>query len=364
MSNGKAQPSSNQSAIKTMFDINMKLSDTVNFDNINTTYAGVFEKQKKAINLPVKFNSNNNMELESPIARFHLIYAYLIENTRIVEIFRRVLHESRHGERLGKSTPESEWWLFVTEQLFFRDPFPFLPFSIFSFVRPDSGASRRNAYFRMFGMDLNHGLDDGKPYPYQKPEAANREFVATFESFLTEVWIGIANASNSSGTKPTDDGAIQVLAQRLQEMLTTRRLYGSFLHVEFYSYCMMLWFHNAVFPNDSAIVQSLKADGTGPDERLKKIAERVKLPANRQAFYFFNLAYPLSNLLVLIEDGIFDGPTSNVQPLYDHNKSFKNYDPFNTEKYLDDDMKAIITNWSNATGRNLKERTKDVSVVR
>ena len=31
----------------------------------------------------------------------HLIYAYMIENTRIYEIFRRVLHEFVHGETLG-----------------------------------------------------------------------------------------------------------------------------------------------------------------------------------------------------------------------------------------------------------------------
>ena len=31
----------------------------------------------------------------------HLIYAYMIENTRICEIFRRVVHEFTHGEKLG-----------------------------------------------------------------------------------------------------------------------------------------------------------------------------------------------------------------------------------------------------------------------
>ena len=31
----------------------------------------------------------------------HLIYAYMIENTRILEIFRRVVHEFAQGERLG-----------------------------------------------------------------------------------------------------------------------------------------------------------------------------------------------------------------------------------------------------------------------
>src|SRR5215475_11191035 len=41
----------------------------------------------------------------------HLIYAYMIENTRIYEIFRRVLHEFLHGEKLGSPTAASQIWL-------------------------------------------------------------------------------------------------------------------------------------------------------------------------------------------------------------------------------------------------------------
>ena len=49
-----------------------------------------------------------------------------------------------------------------------------------SHIRP-TRAIRRNAYQRMFSMDLNHGGDDGKPYPYVRAEAANTEFVSTLE---------------------------------------------------------------------------------------------------------------------------------------------------------------------------------------
>src|ERR1044071_830239 len=96
----------------------------------------------------------------------HLIYAYMIENTRVYEIFRRVLHEFLHGEVLGVPTPEAQGWLRNTEELFYRDPPPFSITTITSHIRADLRASRRNAYQRMFGMDLNHGADDGQPYPY------------------------------------------------------------------------------------------------------------------------------------------------------------------------------------------------------
>jgi hypothetical protein len=157
----------------------------------------------------------------------HLIYAYLIENTRIYEIFRRVIYEYRHGERLGVPLAGSQHWLRNTEELFFRDPAPFSIYSVVSYVRPDQGATRRNAYCRMFGMDLNHGIDDNKSYPYIKLDKCNNEFCSTFEEFLREVWVAISNARNETGTNPKDDAAIALLARRLHDMLRTRRTNGN-----------------------------------------------------------------------------------------------------------------------------------------
>src|SRR5262245_48979538 len=57
-----------------------------------------------------------------PLMWDHLIYAYMIENTRIYEIFRRVLVEFLHGEKLGVPRPASQNWLRVTEELFYKDP--------------------------------------------------------------------------------------------------------------------------------------------------------------------------------------------------------------------------------------------------
>ena len=101
----------------------------------------------------------------------HLIYAYMIENTRIYEIFRRVLYEFLYGEKLGVPLPDAQDWLRNTEELFYRDPPPFFITTITSDIRADLRASRRNAYQRMFGMDLNHGTDDGQPYPFVRAEA-------------------------------------------------------------------------------------------------------------------------------------------------------------------------------------------------
>lgn len=280
----------------------------------------------------------------------HLIYAYLIENTRIYEIFRRVLYEYRHGEKLGVPLASAQHWLRNTEELFFRDPAPFSIYSVVSYVRPDQGASRRNAYQRMFGMDLNHGMDDGKPYPYVKPETANREFVSTWEEFLREVWIGISNATNTSGSKPTDDAAIANLARRLHDMLRTRRTNGNLSREEFWFVSMMSWFHLTLEFN-SPIVVSLRAEGSREEERLKKIAERIQLPAHAKSYYFFRLADPMSRILIQIETGTYDDPAA-APALYSPGSP------------VEDDMRLLVTYWSFATGRNMKSKSVPVTVAK
>jgi hypothetical protein len=280
----------------------------------------------------------------------HLIYAYLIENTCIYDIFRQVIYEYRHGERLGVPLASSQHWLRNTEELFFRDSAPFSIYSVSSYIRPDQGASRRNAYYRMFGMDLNHGTSDNKPYPYVKPDNANREFVSTFEEFLKEVWVGIANAGNSSGYKPTDDATISLLARRLNNMLITRRINGNLSQEEFWFVSMMSWFHLSL-EFDSSIVISMRAEGSNEEERLKKIANQVTLPVHAKSYYFFRLADPLSALLTQIEAGTYNN-LDTVPVLY------KDVIPGTANNPVEKQMRLIINYWSLATDRNMKEKVR------
>jgi hypothetical protein len=277
----------------------------------------------------------------------HLIYAYMIENTRVYEIFRRVLHEYRHGEKLG--TPldvETQNWLRNTEELFYSDTAPFLITNVSSHIRSDLRASRRNAYQRMFGMELNHGADDGKPYPYIKAEAANSEFVTTFEEFLREVWVGITYVRATSSANPTDDSKISELAEKLHDMLQSRRHSGNLSREEFAFVSMMSWFH-LTLEFDSPIVKSLRAESTGVENRLFKIAERVGLPAHGLSKSFFDIADPISRLLIQIEMGTYNN-TAAVRALYDKT-ILGGGGP-------EPDIRTIITHWTAITGRDVKAR--------
>jgi hypothetical protein len=271
----------------------------------------------------------------------HLIYAYMIENTRIYEIFRRVVHEFLHGEKLGApGSAATQLWLRNTEELFYRDPPPFSITTLSSHIRPDLRASRRNAYQRMFGMDLNHGADDNSPYPFVRADAANNEFVSTFEELLREVWIGHINRTTTTAN-PTDNAKIEELAHKLHDMLITRRQSGNLSREEFFFVSMMSWFHLSV-DSDLTIIVDLRAQGTSPEQRLFKIAQMVGLPAHGLSRSYFEVADAISAVLTTIETGVLH--QAGAAPTF--------YDP--TVSALADTMNTIITHWSLITGRDMK----------
>jgi hypothetical protein len=82
-------------------------------------------------------------------------------------------------------------------------------------------------------MDLNHGTDEKKEYPYVRAKVSNLEFVNIFEDFLRGVWVGIENVGNVSGPNPTDNATIANLAERLHNMLISRRVTGNLSREEF-----------------------------------------------------------------------------------------------------------------------------------
>jgi len=285
-------------------------------------------------------------EFPPPLRWDHLIYAYMVENTRLYEVFKRVMEELVHGERLGTPTGDAQRWVRTTEELFFKDGAPFLIGSVQSHLRLDLRANRRNWYQRMFSMELNHGGEDGKPYPYTKADAANGDFVATFEELLREVWIGMTYVTATSSANPTDPAKIASLAEKLHDMLRSRRQNGNLSREEFAAVCAMSWFH-LTLEFDSPIVLSLRADATGTEQRLFKMAERVKLPAHGLAKHFFEIADPLSRILIQIETGDYNTPAA-VPALYT---------PVSPSTGSPEEaMRQIIMNWTAIRGVDVKSR--------
>jgi hypothetical protein len=128
------------------------------------------------------------------------------------------------------------------------------------------------------------------------------------------------------------------LVRRLQEMLQSRRNAGTLSREEFDAVAMLSWFHLTV-ETDTDVVVDLNARAQGSADRLLKIGERVGLPAHARADAYFQLAAPMSNVLLAIESNAVTAAPQLYSGFYMN------------------DMLDIITQWSVATGRNVKDAT-------
>ena len=153
----------------------------------------------------------------------HLIYAYLIENTRIFDIFARLLETYAFSEDLETPSPPAQSFWRNTEYLIYGDGMPSMIWNTTSRARRDEIANRQTVYNWMFGIDLSHGVELAKEHSYRKPTASNRDFFPTFEAFASQVWGGIMNAKNVAGANTTDPVAIATARNSSRERFPLRR---------------------------------------------------------------------------------------------------------------------------------------------
>jgi hypothetical protein len=272
----------------------------------------------------------------------HLIYAYVIENTRIFEIFSKVLETYMFSEQLETPSPASQQFWRNVEFLIYGDAMPSMLWTTSSRLRRDEVANRLTTYYWMFGIDLSHAGEIAAQHPYQKPAAANRDFIPTFEAFGREVWRGIVNAKNFSGANDTDATVISTLARRLYDMMATRRINGNLSREEFRAVAIMSFLHLAVLYDSPAVID-LKASASSPEMRLQKIAERVGMTAHPKSKPFFDLAAPFSKLMQAIETASYNEPWQ-APVLYA------------LMSPAADIAEKVIDQYSLATGRDLKSQ--------
>jgi len=297
---------------------------------------------------------------------YHLIYAYLVENSRIAQIFERLIHLYMHDEKLNKATTSQNKlafkWIMNTESLFFSNLSNTNYRNIKTQVRENPESTRRNAYFRMFGMDLAFGdLQANAQVNYYKAEFNNQPFIILFEKLLTEIWQAYTNASNFSGANTTDMFVIVDTAQKIQEMLMSRRTtetdftnyrYFNLSREEYASVAMMSWLYE-VISYDSPLIQFLRCNGGTPGERLINIGNKVGIAAHSKSEGLLDIAPPMNTLLRRIEMGDYNDQEdveliirSQVNPavvgVEDHHRQALK------------ELLQIINNWEKATGHRIK----------
>ncbi len=325
-------------------DINTK----VNYDASGTHAQG--------LSIPINYSSFEKS------STYHLIFAYLVENTRILQIFERMIERYLQDEELGiAEDPIAFNWIQNAERLFFKND-TLRSANIRSLIRPNSDATRRNAYWRMFGMDLAFGDINSSvngQLQYVKAKTSNQQFIALFEKYLSEIWQSYINANNSSGVNTSDINIVVDLATQLRELLIARRGNvgtASYANLnlsreEFSSVLMTSWF-TFIISFDSAVVQFLNCQSSTIGERLIKIGNKVGIPAHNKCQSLFEMAGAASYILRTIEEGgVFDSPSTMPDILKslipggtgtDKNKNFMS------------DFLTVINNWEKATGHFLK----------
>jgi hypothetical protein len=285
----------------------------------------------------------------------HLGYSYVLENTRIVQILRRVVREFRSGEGLGLPSVDTQRWLDATETIMFGAANPMSSWLSTSVVRQDPEAVRRNAYWRYFGLDLAFGTDDNRPPVYDKATAANTSFVRLFEELLFELWQAITNVRNIAGVNASDDDRIFRISEELTYVLRSRRQKNTLKREELAASLVLGWAQLTVSFN-SSLVSDLSATATNPATRLQLIGERVGLPAHSKSSAFFSMADDLSVLLTTIESGIVKGP-EYAWILY-----LEQPPAAQPEKPVGEEARRVITEWAAATGKDLKVRAKPIEI--
>jgi hypothetical protein len=285
----------------------------------------------------------------------HFGYAYALENTRIVQILGRIVREYRNGEGLGVPSRETRKWVEATEALLFGAANPFTAWLSTSSLRKDPEAVRRNAYWRMFGLDLAFGNEDNGAPVYDKAHAANTGFAPLFEELLFELWQAMSNQRNLAGANQSDDDRIFRIAEQLKYVLSSRRQKDMLRREELSAVTALGWAELTV-SFDTPVVLDLGANASSPANRLQIMGERVGLASHSKSASFFSMATEISAFLRVIESGIVSEP-GKAWVLYATEK----VDADGTTS-IGTESRRVITEWAAATGKNLKERSKPVDV--
>jgi hypothetical protein len=288
----------------------------------------------------------------------HLIYAFALENTRAYQILRKVVKEFRTGESLGIPSVSTQRWLDATEGLLLNASNMFPAWLSTSEVRRTSEQVRRNLYWRVLGMDLAFGDEDNKPFTYDKASVANSTFVKLFEELLFEIWQAMTNTRNTSGANVADNDRIYRLAEQLTFILRARRQNQLLAREELAATTVLGWAELTLSTN-TPLVLDLRAQATSAADRLRIIGERVGISPHSRSASFFAMASDLSLFLRTLEAGFVTGPQfawlfyaeTAPAPL-----------PAGAT-LLTGSARRIITEWSAATGRDLKQRVLDVRVA-
>ena len=269
---------------------------------------------------------------EGPRTWHHLAYSYMLENSRAVQIFARTTHALRTSERLGVPSPATVCWLATTEALLSG---ALSTGALGTEQHEAQEAARRNAYWRLFGLDLAFGTDANADASFARPAQANTEFVPHLEQLLVE----LSKSFETAGGAGADLDGADAIADRSQKLGQSLRDHRTSLMIdrqELLAASLLGWIELSLSAS-SPVVRDLALEGASAAERLQDLGARVGIPAHSKAVNLFALGRSLSIMLRLAEDdpvGARNAWADSATPAGAHSR-------------------RVVTEWTAATGRSL-----------
>lgn len=266
----------------------------------------------------------------------HLGYSFALENSRMVQIFDRVVHEYSIGERLGIPSHATQRWLDTTQALLHpgsgAGAWPNA-----TIARRSSESVRRNAYWRLFGMELAFGTDRNEVFDYEKAEASNSDFVPLFEALLRAIRRATIRTGRPQLASQRLHANVLTCVSELRNVLIERRQANLLAREELAAATVMGWLELSLSA-DSPVMKDVRVEADTAAARLALIGERVGLPAHQKSEALFALAPDFALLLRAIES---EALLDSAEPL------------LQTGAPLADASRRVITHWSAATGATL-----------
>ncbi|MCW3463507.1 hypothetical protein [Chitinophaga nivalis] len=293
---------------------------------------------------------------------YHLISPYLIENTKLLLVMEKLIEKYMHDEDLGLAVGMANGevvfnWLQNAEKLFFKSDYPRAG-NVRSLLRTSADATRRNAYWRMFGMDLAFG-DNNPGTGYYKAQASNQEFVALFEKYLAEIWQGFQNARNTSGPNTTDVNVIcelaidlndRLLARRGAALGTTKYANQNLAREEFAAVLITTWF-TLPFTFNSPFVELFNLKSSVIGDRVARAGNKAGIMIHNKSQALFEMAGPAAIVLSAIELGDALTDPTYIQGLL---SSLNPGVVRPVEAELMNHFLTVINNWEKATSHRIK----------
>jgi hypothetical protein len=235
----------------------------------------------------------------------HLIYAYLIENTGIFEIFQKLSELYRLDSRLPPLKNDSRRFWFMVDSLIFSAPPPMTVLSAGALRGSDEQLERQALYRKVLNLELSNSKENAQHYQSRTPGTPTGDLISNIGAFLHETWRGIVQARPGSiGSKDVNYQKIVSSANAIRNQLSTQRERSDLSLAEFRAAGIMSLLEVAVSDN-TAVVEDLNAMSSSAAERLRLIGKQCGIAPNPRAAALFEIAPHFSVLLRFIETDVF-----------------------------------------------------------